>query len=339
MEKKLFGYMPDGCKVYSYTLKNGKMEAEIVTLGGIIRRLVVNGTDVVMGFDTVEGMLTDTSNQGALIGRYGNRIKDAHFFIDGKEYKLFVNTGKNNHLHGGKYGFNRKLWTAEEKGENELVLTYLSPDGEENYPGNLDVKVTYTLYEDAIGIHYEAVSDKDTFVNLTNHAYFNLNGGDGSKILDHVLQINADTFTDVDDELIPVGRKAVEGTMFDFRTPKRIGQDLHGTVVTDPDFGYDHNFNLTGKVKETYDGKELNVCAVLTNGKITMTTLTDQMGVQFYSANFLEDPNVQFKGGVELNRRMALCLETQFEPDAPTRGENLLKAGDKYETVTVYRFA
>jgi aldose 1-epimerase len=338
MEKKLFGYMPDGCAVYSYTMKNGKMEAEIVTLGGIIRRLEVNGTDVVMGFDTVEGMLTDTSNQGALIGRYGNRIKDAHFFIDGKEYKLYANNGKN-HLHGGKYGYNRKLWTAEVKGENVLQLKYFSPDLEENYPGNLDVTVTYTLYEDALGIHYEAVSDKDTFVNLTNHAYFNLNGGDGSNILDHVLQINADTYTAVDSSLIPVGREAVAGTMFDFRTPKKIGTDLHGTKVSDPDFGYDHNFNLTGAVKETYDGNELNVCAVLTNGKLTMTTLTDQMGVQFYSANFLEDPRVQFKGGVALNRRMALCLETQFEPDAPTRGENLLKAGDKYETVTVYRFA
>ncbi|MDY5941794.1 MAG: aldose epimerase family protein [Eubacteriales bacterium] len=338
MEKKLFGNMPDGREVFAYILKNGEMEAEILTLGGILRRLVFRGTDVVLGYDDLESILTDTSYQGSLVGRHGNRIKDAHFFIDGKEYKLYVNTGKNNHLHGGKVGFNRRIWNAEEVSENRLVLTYFSPDGEEGYPGNLNVKVTYTLYEDAIGIHYEAVSDKDTYVNLTNHAYFNLNGNGEGNILDHSLQINADTYTEVDPELIPIGRKPVEGTRFDFRTPKKIGRDLHGEKVSDPDFGYDHNFNLTGNPKVIFDGHTLGVCAVLSNGKIEMTALTDQPGVQCYTGNFLDRKTLRFKGGVPQSPRMAVCLETQFEPDAPTRGENLLKAGAKYDTMTVYRF-
>lgn len=337
MGKKLFGKLPDGREVFAYTLKNGEMEAEILTLGGILRRLVFRGTDVVLGYDNVQDILTDTSYQGSLVGRYGNRIKDAHFFLGGKEYKLFVNTGKNNHLHGGKVGFNRRIWNVEEEAGDRLVLTYLSPDGEEGYPGNLSVKVTYTLLADAITIHYEAVSDKDTYVNLTNHAYFNLGGCGSGDILSHTLQIDADTYTDVDAELIPTGRKPVAGTRFDFRTPKAIGRDLAGKTVSDPDFGYDHNFNLN-KTPVVFGGRTLNRCAVLSNGKIEMTALTDQPGVQCYTGNFLNSKTLRFKGGVPQTPRMAVCLETQFEPDAPTRGENLLKAGDPYDTMTVYRF-
>ena len=235
MKKELFGRMPDGCEVHAYTLKNGKMEARILDLGGILSRLSVNGQNVILGFDTLEGVLEDTSYQGSLVGRYGNRIHNARFVIDGKEYKLYANTAKVNHLHGGKYGFNRKLWRAEPFGESELALFYRSPDGEEGYPGNLDVRVTYKLLPDALEIRYEAISDKDTFVNLTNHVYFNLDGASTEgDILGHTLQIHADTYTDVDKDLIPVGRKNVENTRFDFRTAKRSAATSTARICPTP---------------------------------------------------------------------------------------------------------
>ena len=340
MKKELFGRMPDGCEVHAYTLKNGKMEARILDLGGILSRLSVNGQNVILGFDTLEGVLEDTSYQGSLVGRYGNRIHNARFVIDGKEYKLYANTAKVNHLHGGKYGFNRKLWRAEPFGESELALFYRSPDGEEGYPGNLDVRVTYKLLPDALEIRYEAISDKDTFVNLTNHVYFNLDGASNEgDILGHTLQIHADTYTDVDKDLIPVGRKNVENTRFDFRTAKKIGRDLHGKDMSDPDYSYDHNFNLDGRIRETVDGRSLALGATLSNGRITMDVLTDLPGVQCYTSGFLAHTENPLSGGVIQHRRMAIALETQVEPDAPSRGENLLKAGAKYDTMTIYRFS
>ncbi len=337
MEKKLFGNLPCGCEVYSYKLTNGKMSATILNLGGIIQKLVVDGVDVVMGFDTVEDILTDTSYQGSLIGRYGNRIAGAFFEIDGKRYDLAVNDNGCNCLHGGKRGFNRKIWTVESYEDTKIVLSYLSVDGEENFPGNLNVTVTYTLTENGLAIHYEAVSDKDTYVNLTNHAYFNLNGVGNGDILSHKLKINADTYTTVDSVLIPTGRADVAGTAYDFTVAKEVGRDLTGKKNTDDLYGYDHNFNLTGREKEMYLGRELSVAAVLSGDKLTMTALTDQPAVQLYTAGFLGGP-LKFKNNTPITPRMALCLETQFENDAPSRGENLLPAGKKYDTMTVYKF-
>ncbi|MBQ7171147.1 MAG: galactose mutarotase [Clostridia bacterium] len=340
MKKELFGRMPDGSEVYAYTLKNGKMEARILNLGGILSRLLVDGQNVILGFDTLEGVLSDTSYQGSMIGRYGNRIKDARFTIGGKEYKLFPNYRNLHALHGGKYGFNRKLWRAEPFGESELALFYRSPDGEEGYPGNLDVRVTYKLLSDALELHYEAIGDKDTFVNLTNHVYFNLDGASTEgDILDHTLQIHADTYTVVNETMIPIGREKVENTRFDFRTAKKIGRDLKGTSLEDPDFTYDSNYNLDGRIRETVDGRELALAATLSNGRIKMDVLTELPGLQCYTSGLLANTDNPLSGGVIQHRRMAIALETQAEPDAPTRGENLLKAGTKYDTVTVYRFS
>lgn len=335
MEKKLFGKMPDGREVYAYTLKNARLSAEILSLGGIIRILSIDGDDILGGFDTLEDILKDTSYQGSLIGRYGNRIKNAQFELNGKTYSLFANSGKHNHLHGGKEGFNRKIWKAEPQGENTLVLSYRSVDGEEGYPGNLDVTVTYTLLPDGLAIGYQALSDKDTYVNLTNHSYFNLDGiKSGSLILDHHVKLNADCYTAVDNELIPTGEHPdVTGTPFDFRRAKTVRRDLSASLE-----GYDHNFVLNGSEKASCLGHELTVAAEVYSAKNRMTVLTDMPCIQFYTANFLGRADLPMKGNTPQQKRMALCLETQFEPDSPTRHENILKAGEKYDHLTVYKF-
>lgn len=338
MKKELFGNLPDGRGVFAYTLENSKITAKILNLGGIINRLVVDGTDVVGGFDTVEGILEDTSYQGSLIGRYGNRIKNAAFTINGTTYKLYANSAPCHHLHGGKSGFNRKIWEVTDAAQDRLVLEYFSEDGEEGYPGNLKVKVTYTLNSDSLEIRYEAVSDKDTYCNLTNHAYYNLNGVGCGEITDHTLKIFADEVTEVDGELIPTGKRIkVKGTPYDFTAAKKVGRDLTGKNRNEPFFGYDHNFVLTGKEKAEYKGKMLNLCAVLSAGNKEMTVLTTMPCVQLYTGNYMGADN-PFKGGVKQFARMALCLETQYEPDSPTRGENLLKAGEKYDHTTVMIF-
>jgi len=338
MEKKLFGKMADGREVYSYTLQNGRMKAEILDLGGTIRVLECDGIDVVGGYDTLEGICTDTTYQGALIGRYGNRIKAAAFTLNGVKYDLYKNNG-NNHLHGGKVGFNRKIWEVKEADGNKLVLFYSSADGEEGYPGKLDVTVTYTLYPDAIRIDYDAVSDKDTYCNLTNHAYFNLDGVGASDVIDHTMMINHTTYTAVDSELIPTGEHpSLEGSAYDFRAAKKIGRDLTGKVPTDDLYGYDHNFILDTSKKAVFDGVEYNYAAELSGEKLTMQVLTTKPCMQVYTGAFLADDGNDFKGGVKKFSRMALAMETQFEPDSPTRGENILRAGEKYLHSTVYKF-
>lgn len=338
MNKNLFGKMPDGREVYSYTLANGKMKAEILDLGGIIRVLEVEGIDVVGGFDTLDGILTDTTYQGALVGRYGNRIKGAQFTLNGVTYPLFANNGRN-HLHGGKEGFNRKVWNVLDYTADTLTLFYSSADGEEGYPGKLDITVKYTLTADAIKIDYDATTDKDTYCNLTNHAYFNLNGVGAGEITDHIMKINHTTYTAVDDELIPTGEHpSLEGSPYDFREAKKIGRDLVGKVRTDDLYGYDHNFILDPAYKAVYDGKEYNFAAELSGEKLTMQVLTTKPCMQVYTGAFLEDDGNDFKGGVKKFSRMALAMETQFEPDAPTRGDNVLHAGERYEHSTVYKF-
>ena len=338
MNKILFGKMPDGKEVYSYTLANGRMKAEILDLGGTIRVLECDGIDVVAGYDTLDGILTDTTYQGALIGRYGNRIKRAQFTLNGVTYPLYANNGKN-HLHGGKVGFNRKVWEVTESSDTTLTLFYSSADGEEGYPGKLDVTVKYTLYPDAIRIDYDAVSDKDTYCNLTNHAYFNLNGVGAGQITDHVMKINHTTYTAVDSELIPTGEHpSLDGSPYDFRQAKAIGRDLIGKDRTEELYGYDHNFILDPSFKETYDGKEYNFAAELSAKKLTMKVLTTKPCMQVYTGAWLEDDGNDFKGGVKKFTRMALAMETQYEPDAPSRLDNILHAGERYEHSTVYKF-
>lgn len=347
--KELFGKKPCGCEVYEYTVTNQNgATARILTLGGILRSLYMPDregkmADVVCGFDSVEAYLADTSYYGSTVGRYGNRIANGRFTLNGVTYQLAINDRGCNHLHGGLEGFNVKIWDAEPfEGEKEqgVILTLISEDGEENYPGTLTVKVTYTLTdENELKIRYEATSDKDTILNMTNHSYFNLGGFDSGSVTDQLLQINADTYTEVSDVLIPTGNTpTVEGTAFDFRVAKPIGKDIDADEPqTNIGEGYDHNFNFTdwdGSLKcqaEMYDEK---------SGRV-MSVLTDQPAIQLYSGNGMGG-DIDFKGGVRQVRRGAICLETQHAPDSPNHDEwptTKLLAGEKYDTTTIYAFS
>lgn len=332
MANQLFGYTADGTAVEEYTLKSGKMSATVLTLGGIIRTLCVGDVDVIGGYDTVADYEADNSHQGALIGRVGNRIANGVFTLNGKTYELAKNNGKH-HLHGGPGGFDRVMWTVEEADDTHITLSLLSPDGDENYPGNLFIKVTYTLSDEGIMIAYNAVCDADCPVNLTNHAYFNLKGYGSCHIGDTVATICADRYTEVDDELIPTGNHpSVEGTVFDFRTPHTIGERLGA------DFdGYDHNLLFAGAEVKEVMGIELPHVATFSVPELTMEVYTDQEGAQLYIGNFLGgEPD--FKGGVKRQKQHAFCFETQSEPDGINHGAPALKKDELYHTVTVYRF-
>lgn len=340
-----FGKLPSGEEVRIYTLKNANgMEARIMTYGGAVVSLKTpdrdgNMADVVLGFDDLAGYLGDEPYFGALIGRYGNRIGGAKFELDGKLYTLVANDGPNS-LHGGKKGFDKVNWKVESAGAQSLGLSYVSADGEEGYPGQLKVKVTYTLTDhNELRLDYEAVTDKPTVLNLTNHSYFNLKDGGASLILDHVLTLNADRFTPVDKTLIPTGElRPVEGTPFDFRQPTRIGAriDADNEQIRYAG-GYDDNW----VINRTGDG--LIPAATVyepTTGRV-MEVLTTQPGVQFYTGNFL-DGTLIGKGGTAYARRSALCLETQHFPDSPNHPKfpsTVLRPGETYSSTTIYRFS
>lgn len=347
INKEFFGKKPDGSEVYAYTLTNKSgASARILTMGGIIANLYMPDrdgklADVIFGFDSVDDYLNGGGYQGALIGRYGNRIGSGRFTLNGVTYQLAQNDNGKNHLHGGNVGFNQKLWDAvpfETSDSCGLILTLISPDGEENYPGKLDVKVTYTLTDkNELKIHYEAESDADTIVNLTNHSYFNLGGYSSGNILDHTLRVDADSITEINGDLIATGKAyPVGGTPFDFRTPEKIGARIE---ADDPQIkfggGYDHNFNLNkgstfAKAAELYNEK---------SGRV-MSVYTDQPGVQIYTSNMMNG-DVKFKGGLSQIPRSAVCLETQHAPDSPNHPDfptTTLRAGEKYDTTTVYAF-
>lgn len=332
--KSLFGHMPDGSPVYSWTLENSSgAKVKILTLGGIIAELWLPDRtgkfdDVVCGFDSVEGYLTGGGYQGALIGRYGNRIADGKFTLNGKTYILNKNENGISHLHGGNEGFDKKLWYAEPhsgEGYDSLTLRCFSPDGEEGYPGNLSVTVTYTFRDDnSLSIVYEADTDADTPVNLTNHTYFNLSGYNAGDVLSNRLFIDADHYDAVDDRLIPVGEPVpVAGTEFDFTAPRPIGQ------------GYDHNFALRPaeglrKAAQLWDDE---------SGR-TLELFTDMPSLQLYTACVMDGP-VPFKGGVPQRPLHALCLETQYAPDTPNRPympSCILRAGEHMRHETVFKF-
>ena len=338
---EVYGTTPAG-EARLYTLKNDSLEVRISTYGGIITHLFApdrNGemADVVLGFDELDGYLGEYPYFGAFIGRYGNRIAEGKFTLDGQEYTLPVNNGPNS-LHGGDVGFNRRLWQREEGSNNEPSITLFGtvPAGDQGYPGELTVLVTYTLKGNDLDILYEAGTDAPTPVNLTNHTYFNLAGG--GPITDHELMIAADRYTPVDETLIPTGELApVAGTPFDFTTPKPIGRDIEADdEQIEFGGGYDHNFvlNRVGKglqsLIEVYEP---------TTGR-TLEVLTTEPGVQFYTGNFLDGTNVG-KGGVAYEFRTGFCLETQHFPDSPNQPSfpsTILRPGEKYESRTVYRF-
>lgn len=350
-----FGKTPGGEDVYIYTLANSKgMKAEITNYGGIVVRLVVpdnknNFSDVVLGFSSLDGYTQDEYIKncpyfGAIIGRYGNRIAYGRFKIGDTEYKLAINntpSGIPCSLHGGIKGFDKVVWEADTSVQNntQLKLHYLSKDGEENYPGNLDVTVTYTLTEDnELKIEYFAKTDKATPINLTSHSYFNLKGEGSGDILDHELMINADKFTPVNRGLIPTGElKEVKGTPFDFTSPHKIGERI-GDKNEQLEYGggYDHNWVLSG-------GGDLKTAATVyepQTGRF-MEVLTTEPGIQFYSGNFL-DGSLKGKSGMAYNYRNGLALETQHFPDSPNHPEfpsTILEPGKEYRSTTIYRFS
>lgn len=339
--KESFGKMPDGTPVEVYTLAGDNIEARITTYGGRVVSLRVpdrnkHMDDVVQGFDSVDGYLTDEPFFGALIGRYGNRIAKGHFTLDGKTYTLPLNDGPNT-LHGGPKGFDKVLWQAKPIG-NGVQLTYLSKDGEEGFPGNLTATVRYTLMGNDLRIEYSATTDKDTVLNLTNHSYFNLSGQGNGDILKQVMQINASHYTPVDATLIPTGKiPPVAGTPFDFRTPHVIGERINNDdEQLHRAKGYDHNWvldNKTGKVAEAAKAFDPST------GR-TLEVLTDQPGVQFYTGNFL-DGTIKGIDGKAYVHRGAFCLETQHFPDSPNHANfpsTELKPGGRYHTVTIFRF-
>jgi aldose 1-epimerase len=340
VEKSFFGMSPEGDSIMLYTLKNERdIIVTITNYGGIITGIYTpdkNGksTNITLGFDKLEPYLAPHPHFGALVGRYANRIAGAGFDLDGVHYTLAANDG-NNSLHGGLKGFDKKLWTPEVINCDEraaLSLTYLSPDGEEGYPGNLKVTVTYELLMDQFYITYEAETDKATVLNLSNHTYFNL-AGEGT-ILDHILYLNASRYTPVNDELIPTGELAnVEGTPFDFRKPHVIG-DRFDQVGGNP-AGYDHNFVIDGpegemklaaKVMDPKSGRFLEVT-------------TTQPGVQFYTGNFLDGS--LSSGDFRFVQHSGFCLETQHFPDSPNQPDfpsTVLRPGEKFVSQTIWKF-
>ncbi|MBN2508081.1 MAG: galactose mutarotase [Verrucomicrobia bacterium] len=342
-----FGKTPDGQAVQLFTLRNaGGMEARICNYGGIVVSLKVpdrdgNLGDVVLGYDTLAGYLNASPYFGCLVGRYGNRIAKGRFTLNGQTYTLATNDGPNS-LHGGIRGFDKVVWKAAALYRDDvgpvLELRYRSRDGEEGFPGNLDVTATYTLTADnALRLDYVATTDKDTVVNLTQHSYFNLAGrGD---VLGHIVQIDAGRFTPVDPTLIPTGElKSVEGTPFDFRRPTAIGARIH---QNDPQLkiagGYDHNWVIRGQPGELILQARVTEPAT---GRV-LEVLSTEPGLQFYTGNFL-DGTITGKGGWVYRHRNGFCMEPQHFPDSPNQPAFppvVLKPGQTYRNTIAYRFS
>ncbi len=345
ISRRPFG-QKDGKSVFLYTLTNARgASVQITNYGGVVTSIKVPDRagrlgDVVLGFDSLGRYEKDSPYFGALVGRYANRIARGRFTLDGETHKLFVNNGPNS-LHGGKVGFDKKVWAAtplRPRGGVGLALRYTSPGGEEGYPGDLAVRVVYTWTDDdALRIAYTAVTDKDTVLNLTNHSYFNLAGAGSGTVLDTRLQVNADGFTPVDATQIPTGAiRPVAGTPFDFRRVHAIGERIDR-----PDaqlrigHGYDHNFVLRGH------GLRVSARAYSPRSGRVLTEYTTEPGVQLYTANFL-DGKLRGKGGKVYARRGAFCLEAQHFPDSPNHPRfptTELKPGQAYHQTTVYQFS
>jgi aldose 1-epimerase len=343
-DSSTFSKVVDGKKVALFTLKNTKgTKAAVTNYGARLVNLFVpdknaNPVDIVAGFDNIDSfMYSKELYYGAVIGRYANRIANGVFKIDNVEYKLPRNNGPNS-LHGGPGGFHAVIWDAKQLNDSTLELSYLSKDGEEGYPGNLNVKVSYQLGDSGLRITYDAISDKKTVCNLTNHAFFNLNGAGSGTINKHLLMINADKYTPVDSLLIPFGKAApVAGTPFDFRKAaaidSRINEKNEQLLFGK---GYDHNFIINGKPGE------MRLAATATGDKtgIVMEVYTVEPGLQFYGGNFMKG-NTVLKGNARDDFRTAFCLETQHYPDSPNRPDFpsvILNAGDHYFTQSFYTF-
>ena len=348
INKEFFGKTSDNEDVSQYTLKNRKgMEVSVISYGGIITSLKAKGRDgkyedVVLGFDNLRDYENKSPYFGALIGRFGNRIKEGKFSLDGVEYNLAKNNGEN-HLHGGVEGFDKVIWEVEEEVDESsasLILRYNSVDKEEGYPGNLDIKVTYTLTnEDEFKVRYEAETDKKTIVNLTQHSYFNLSSGLSTDVLAHEITIDADYFLPVDKTLIPTGElRDVGQTPFDFREYKAVGDDinLQDTQLTYGN-GYDHCWVLNNQD----EGVRFVASAFDPLSGRLLEVFSDQPGIQFYSGNFL-DGTLKSREGGNYGFRSGFCLETQHYPNSPNQQSFpsvILNPGEKYDTETIFKFS
>lgn len=350
IKKESFGKTTGGEQIDLYRLTNKKgMEVSITNFGATVVTLKVpdragKAADIVLGYDTLEGYENGSSYFGATVGRYGNRIGGGKFSIDGKTYSLPKNNGENT-LHGGIVGFNKRVWKAREiaaPGGESLEMSYLSADGEEGFPGNLSVKIVFTLpaERNELKIDYTATTDKDTVLNLTNHSYFNLGGEGNGDILDHVVTLHAKQFTPVDKTLIPTGElKNVAGTPLDFNSSTAIGKRINQSdeqLVFGK--GYDHNWVLV----RAGGGNGLSIAAEAYDPKSgrKLEVLTTEPGVQFYSGNFLD--GAKGKGGKPYPQRAAFCLETQHFPDSPNHPNfpsTLLKPNAVFRSQTVFRFS
>ncbi len=347
LEKTDFGATPDGRTVWLFTLANAKgMKAKVMSYGATLAAVETpdregKTADVTLGFDNFPDYLTKNRFFGSIAGRYANRIANGTFTLGGKTYQLAVNS-KPNHIHGGAQGFDKRVWNAEpfeRETEAGVIFTYLSPDGEEGYPGNLKATVIYTLNNrNELSIQYYAETDKPTPVNLTNHAYFNLAGQGNGDVLNHVVMINADRFTPVNENLIPTGElRGVQNTPLDFTRPARIGDRIEDPYQQ-MQFGkgYDHNFVLNSQ-----DGSLALAARVSepSSGRV-MEVYTTQPGVQLYTGNFLD--GVTGKEGKAYPRRSGFCLETQHYPNSPNQPNfpsTILRPGEKYNQKTVFKFS
>ena len=339
IEWKEFGYHL-GYRCYLVTLKNKSgYSASLINYGAAVQTLCVpdktgNFSDIVLGYDTLEEYVKGDSCFGATIGRFANRIGGAKFTLNDVEYNLFDNNNGNT-LHGGEFGYHRRIWTTEEVRDGEepfVIFSYTSPNGEEHFPGTLTVTVKYTLLKNGLKIDYTATSTEDTPLNLTNHSYFNLKGAGSGDVKDHVVHLRAKQYTPVDDNLIPLGTMAyVTGTPFDFTSPKRVGEDMDNGRLPN---GYDHNFIL---------GESMALLEAATvfeeeSGRV-MTVTTDMPAVQMYIGIGLNNENG--KNGKVYEKYGGLCLETQFSPDSPNKPQFpncILKAGEEFTSTTVYTF-
>ena len=346
--KQLFGEI-NSQQIYKFTLTNNNgMSIVLSNFGATIISINTpdkNGkiTDIIGGYDTLESYIEADGYQGAIIGRVGNRICEGKFTLDGIDYNLYINNGPN-HLHGGKIGYDKRVWnvlSTNDSDEPSIKFFLLSKDGEEGYPGNLSITITYSLSnEGALSIRYEATTDKKTIINLTNHTYFNLGGCDSGKIHDHILWLDADTYLPTDDSLIPTGEiRSVEGTPFDFRLAKKIGRDINlqnnDLIIAG---GYDHCLNFVGGETDT---PKLRAKVIHEASGRIMEMYTNQPCVQFYSGNFLSNEKYPFKNNCVQNKQIAFCLETQHMPDAINHDNFtsvILNPEEKYDYTTIYKF-
>lgn len=332
MEKNIFGRFPCGKEVNIYTLKSEVASLNIIEYGARIQSFTVYGKEIVGGFDTLSDYLSDTAHHGATIGRVANRIEDAKFVMDGKEYTVTANDN-GNCLHGG-VGFGFKMWELCDAGDDFVSLKYLAADGEEGFPANLAVTVTFTLKDATVIIDYKATPDGKTPIALTNHSYFNLDGFGGT-VFEHSAVIYADNYTEVSERLIPTGnRPCVRGTALDFKEEHKIGERIGGDFI-----GYDHNYIITPTIYEDFQGKSLGLGATVTNGDLKLSVYTDQPGIQLYTGNFLgtDADTPKFRGSIEPIMHGAFCLEAQTEPNCVNSGIGFYNEGEVYTQTTAYK--